>query len=189
MASIARLVWRWVAKLRAWEGAADADCLYPMLSAHELLGPEGKLHVIQSDASGDDGLGYFYGHYLDVDPHYTACRWGRGYLFEHSHDGELSAPLHYLQATNLSNCVLLWVTDCQAAVWSVNKGRCRDSRGLEILRALLQLCDDRRIVLVALWIPRERNLRADFLSHLAAQRGSDIVSGRMGDWDRLGRQP
>lgn len=161
------------------EEGTDADASYPMLSASVLLGTPGKLHVLQSDASGPDGFGYFYGPLGEANPEYYSRVWGDGYAFVTSHHGELSAPLHYLRHSSVSDCMLVWTTDCQAAVWSVCKGRCREDAGMARLRELLALCDERRVVLVAIWAPREVMERADHLSHLAARLGLTEARGRL----------
>ena len=71
----------------------------------------------------------------------------------------------------------MWVSDSESAVWSVNKGRCDEEMALPYLSNMLQLCDDRSIQLLALWVPREENQLADYLSHYAFLSDRDVVSG------------
>lgn len=174
------LVW-WVAVLSSWEDGGDAAATYPILSADEILNTPGRLHLLQSDASGPDGFGYFHGVPGDLNPRLYSRTWGDGYEFVTSHNGELSAPLCFVRREDVSNCVLVWTTDCQAAVWSVCKGRCREDAGMAQLRELLQLCDERRVTLMAVWMPREEMQRADLLSHLATRLGVPETWGRSTD--------
>ncbi len=51
-------------------------------------------------------------------------------------------------------------------MWSVLKGRCKEELALHTLEMILKGCDEKKLQLVALWIPREENLLADYLSHI-----------------------
>ena len=53
--------------------------------------------------------------------------------------------LHYLRLTTLRNAVVLWVTDCEAAMRSPNKGNCDDEIAPEHLREILGLADEKNI--------------------------------------------
>ena len=64
-----------------------------------------------------------------------------------------------------------------AAVWSVNKGRCKEELGLETLARILGLCDEYHVQILALWVPRELNKTADYLSHLANSLNRSEVRG------------
>ena len=85
--------------------------------------------------------------------------------------------------------MLIWVTDCPAAVWTVNKGRCYEELGLITLARILEKCDDHKIVLVALWVPRESNEYADYLSHLCHYVNRDEVRGRANELCTAGAYP
>ena len=74
-----------------------------------------------------------------------------------------------------SSCILLWVSDNQAAVYGVNKGTCRPEEGLAILSLILTRCDTLGIVLLAFWVPRELNRVSDYLSHLSVLIRSDVT--------------
>ena len=65
-----------------------------------------------------------------------------------------------------------------AAVWSVNKGRCRANLSAPTLEKILSTCDKHRIFLVLLWVPREENEVADYLSHLSYVMNRKEVRGR-----------
>lgn len=76
--------------------------------------------------------------------------------------------------------VLLWVTDSTSAALSVNKGNCRSLEGYEELEAVFSVCDAYGYELLAMWVPREDNVLADYLSHLSAMLGRSRASGRVG---------
>ena len=90
--------------------------------------------VLQSDASGIDGMGYFYGSLQDANPRYVSKLWGEGYEFRSSHNGELQCLKHFVSETSVRNVVLVWISDSLSGVWSVNKGVYHAEVGLETLR-------------------------------------------------------
>jgi hypothetical protein len=167
----------WHEVLSAWQRGGLSGLEFPILNAETALH---DLRVVQSDASGTDGHGYFYGRADEPDPQYVACQWGDTTIYS-SHQAELLSLLHYAESTADENCLLVWVSDSSSAVWSVNKGRCREDQGLEVLRRILELLDRRRITVVALWVPREENELADHLSHLALILHRDEARGRISE--------
>ncbi len=108
-----------------------------------------------------------------------SVRWNEDQQFLTSHHGELQAPLHFLRRGLISDVVLIWITDCLSAAWSINKGRCHAEISMAALEEILQLCDEQRVQLMALWVPREENAFADYLSHLSVYVGRQQVSGRL----------
>jgi hypothetical protein len=62
-------------------------------------------------------------------------------------------------------------------MWSVNKGRCFEPAGLVLVERILRLCDLYKLQIVALWVPREQNELADYLSHLSFLVDRDSVEG------------
>ncbi len=56
----------WIDLLQAWESGTSSGFEYTILSAEELLTNKESILVLQSDASGTDGFGYYYG-YSDSD--------------------------------------------------------------------------------------------------------------------------
>ncbi len=157
----------WVGKLEAWSTAGVSGIEYPIVSAEDLmLNPE-YISMVVSDASGPDGFGYYWGAIDDEDFSVYAKVWGGKYEFISSHTGELQALRHYLEFNFATGSkVLIWVTDCLSAMFTVNKGRCREESGLKVLEEILDLCDEYKVQLLALWVPRESNMISDFLSHL-----------------------
>ena len=166
----------WIGKLRIWSEGDLSQCEYPILSSSEILTDLTKLYVLQSDASGPDGIGYIHGAVDCDDPEYVSKVWGE-YVFEDSHDGELQALLDFVSETAKRNFILVWVTDSQSGFWSVNRGRCHEEKGRETLNNILELADNKRIWLVALWLPRELNLLPDYLSHLSSRLNRDEARG------------
>ena len=120
--------------------------------------------MVQSDASGVDGFGFFYGTIDDDNPSFVSRSFPATQSRRSSHALELAALASFLQFDATPNCLLVWVTDSSAGVWSVNKGRCHVE---EDLLQILTIADDRRIQLLALLVPREINQSADYLSHLS----------------------
>lgn len=98
-----------------------------------------------------------------------------------SHFAELRALQHYVTTTTESNKILLWVSDSQSAVYSVNNGSCHEQVSIDLLSSVLSSCDTKHIYIIALWIPREQNLLPDYLSHLAFYINSENTSGRISE--------
>ena len=73
----------------------------------------------------------------------------------------------------------------------MNKGSCMAFEDLEILTEIFRRADERGIYLVALWVPREENQFADFLSHLSSYStgrpvhgyASEFQEAAAGRWD------
>jgi len=111
---------------KEWESGQSPRLLaYPILNSFELLKDNwAQVHVIQSDAAGDDGFGYLptRGSHL-FEPSILIPAKDDVYIFETFHHGELAALLHFSRHRLNRSSLLLWITDCQAAAWSVNKSR------------------------------------------------------------------
>ncbi len=156
----------WIKVLDGWAKDQLNGNEYPILSSSRLRETPDLIHVLQSDASGTDGFGYTEGALSDEAPNFYASIWNDSYQFGTSHNGELQSLLHFVVSTEIRNKLLLWVSDCLSAVWSVLKGRCKEELALHTLEMILKGCDEKKLQLVALWIPREENLLADYLSHI-----------------------
>ena len=179
----------WIRQLDAWSGDERAGNEFPILSASELITREGAIEIIQSDASGPDGCGYLFGPLECSDPAYVSRRWrDEREAAEHSTYQELVALLERVQAKEASATLLIWVSDSGSAVYSINKGRAREARTFEIVSAILTECDLKGFQVVGLWVPRELNLIADHLSHLATRLNRDSVTGRLSEMDAEARQ-
>jgi hypothetical protein len=174
----------WIDVLQSWESGSSSGFEYPIISASEMLQNPKAVYILQSDASGSDGFGYFGGYLYEEETSFSSKRWNPDIhvIRGSSHVDELIALLDFLLSnTSLNEAILLWVSDSQAAVYSVIKGNCTNEGGYEILRQIFQICDSRKIQLAALWVPREQNTVADYLSHLAVYLNRDAVSGGNAD--------
>jgi hypothetical protein len=94
--------------------------------------------------------------------------------------GEIFALKDFLQTTLIEDKILVWVSDSLDAVYDVNKGRCGSEQDAETLRAIFYHCDKKRLQLIAIWVPRELNIMADYLSHLSTYINRDIC-GNLSD--------
>lgn len=169
----------WINLLQRWAEGSDSHLQYRILSASELLADPQSILIVQSDASGEDGLGYQWGFFRDTNPRYSSQQWPPEGPPGSSFVMELTALLHFLEVYGGThrNIVLLWVTDSTSAALAVNKSYCRDPAGRATLLSILQLCDDYHYELVALWVPREANQLSDYLSHLSAMHRREFASG------------
>ena len=174
----------------------ESNLEYPILSASVLLNDPMSIYVVQSDISGDDGLGYLHGYLNDDNPAFLSRTWSgeqssspanldsfspESMLYTTSHDSELKGLAHFLWHTKVSNTMLLWVIDSLSGAWSVNKGRCKEEAGLLTLAYIYARADELKILLVALWVPRDLNQMADYLSHLSAYLHRSEVRGCLRD--------
>jgi hypothetical protein len=178
---LADALW-WSNLLQSWAQAGHHGVEYHILSASELLIDPHSIYIMQSDASGTDGFGYFSGYYEDTELQYVSKRWSNSRVHWSasdfsSHSDELEALADFLVNCSISNCLLVWITDSQSAAFSVLKGSCHEPRGFALVTSILHLCDLLHLELVALWVPREENELADYLSHLAVYLHREVVSG------------
>jgi len=182
----------WIQQLEKWADERVSGSEYPIYNSSELLAQPNRLILLQSDASGldTDGFGYFTSGFseeeLAMSGHWYAQGWDGSYQFgDKSHVGEFMPLLHYMREADTSSCLLVWVTDCQAAFWSLNKGSCKDEVAFEVLREILQLADQKGKQIVSIWVPRERNEFADYLSHINRIFNTPHARGTIREGDRL----
>lgn len=171
-------IW-WIELLKVWEASERTGREYKIFSASELEAEPSLVYVLQSDAAGIDGIGYYHGCLEEEDPEYYSRPWADISEFKDSMHGELKALEHFVSTTDVSDKLLIWVSDALSAVWSINKGRCRDPYSLEVVASILTACDEKGLQLIALWVPRESNVLADYLSHLATHMNRSEVRGRL----------
>lgn len=173
----------WIRLLNSWEGDKEGGGEYRILSASEVLAKPDLLHIIQSDAAGEDGIGYVHGCYHDgAERKYGSMTWGAATPPSSSHAMELRALRCCLENAGIPRrpLVLLWITDSTSAALSVNKGNCQSPEGYDELEFIFGLCDAYGYELVAMWAPREENVLADYLSHLSALLCRPSIHGRVG---------
>lgn len=171
----------WIRLLTSWENDKSTDLVYRILSADALASDKESIYVVQSDASGVDGYGYFHSHLYSRNPEYVSKRWDGS--LRHANNSmyfELYALLDFLKETVISNRVLVWITDNESSTWGINKGNCKDPNSRILLAHILELCDLSRLQIIALWVPREQNQFADYLSHLSTYLDRSTVYGRLG---------
>lgn len=173
----------WIGTLVSWEAEDTSGLEYRILSAEVLQQDPEALYVVQSDASGSDGMGYHHGYASPgATRRYGSAQWGAEGVPTSSHAMELRALRVCLEREALPRhgLVLLWLTDSASAAMSVNKGNCANTEGLAELERILAVCDQRGYEILAAWIPREDNVLADYLSHLSALLAMDRVEGEVG---------
>jgi len=172
----------WISLLKSWEQDYPLGYEHNILSADELLNEPFHIYIIQSDASGTDGYGYYHSWLDEVDPHFVSKRWTETLDSSiHSMLFELYALEDFLRnECYCRKCILIWITDNEAASYSINKGNCRNPASHITLTNILYLCDIYSIEIVALWLPREENQLADYLSHLSTYINRDI-NGNLSD--------
>jgi len=176
----------WITLLDKWSEGEGLGIEYPILSSHQLKNDKSLTYIVQSDASGEDGFGYFHGPLDDDNPRYVSMQWAAEFQFVHSMHGELKALEHWaVNNGSVKGKMLVWVSDSLSAVWAVNKGRCHDAVSLGPLMSILDKCDECKNQLVALWLPREENEFADYLSHLASLLNRESIGGRCQDLDEI----
>ena len=180
---LADTVW-WSTLLQTWANSGHSGVEYKILSASELLLDPHSIHIMQSDASGTDGFGYFSGFYSDSELQYVSKCWPQSRVHWtasdfSSHADELEALADFLSNCSISNCLLVWITDSQSAAFSILKGSCHEPRGFALVTSILHTCDLLHLQLVALWIPRAENELADYLSHLAVYLHREVIVGSL----------
>jgi len=166
----------WLQLIDGWCNNRLAGIEYPIWSGADLLA-SGRTIVVQSDASGTDGVAYYTGGLDCIDPAFVARMWEPWEIYVSSMRSELIGLLDYMRNTNDRNYLLVWISDALAAVSAVNKGSCGAFEDLEIMTEIFRLADERGIYVVALWVPREENQFADFLSHLSSYTTGRPVHG------------
>ena len=83
-------------------------------------------------------------------------------------------------------CKLIWVSDSLSAVFSLNNGRATEERCQQLIEEILELCDVLKVQVVGLWVPREENELADYLSHLSTMLNRDSVGGTLSGLEAYG---
>jgi hypothetical protein len=174
----------WITLLQHWSLGDVSGNEYPILSSSFILKNLDSIVMVQSDMSGPDGLGYHTYNMAnpDTDISFFAIRWPDNFTPSSSMEGELLALEYFIRREGQSKyahqrCTILWVSDSLDAVWAVLKGRCKHPAPFAVLVNILEICDSARIQLLALWVPREQNTLADYLSHLCVLLNRDCVAG------------
>jgi hypothetical protein len=178
---------KWIGQLEVWTKGETSGSEMPLWTWDVIKSTPGCFRIIQSDSSGlfDHGFGYIKYLWEGFEPEdkhtgeYVAHRWDDEYDFVHSNHGELQPLLHHLCDTTFTDCLLLFLSDNESAVWGINKGACDNDESLQTLIRILELADSRRIQLLGLWLPREANTIPDYLSHLTNILATHHTRGRI----------
>lgn len=170
----------WISLLTSWEEESTNKLSFRIWSSSELRQPD-SIYLVQSDASGEDGCGFHHGYLGQSQQQYYTCRWAS--RPDHSYIAELEALhkalLHI--APSHPDRVLVWVSDCQSAVSTINNPKCNKEASYALLSSIFAVADQHHLILLAFWIPREENGLADYLSHLACLLNRDEISGAVQD--------
>ena len=176
----------WIARCKAWAAGISLPGAHPFVDIRHWNeeGPQSRpgISVFTSDASGvDDRGGFLHPLEDDSDPLFFSKKWGTSGVVHSSHFAEIMSlhDLLHSEAALPDGETLLWITDSLGAALSVNKGNCRAPWSYRLVRQIMARADLRQIGIVALWVPREHNEAADYLSHLATEIGRPEVSGRL----------
>ena len=169
----------WIAILLSWEDGQSSGLVFRIISSETLLSNPAAIYVIQSDASGTDGFGYFHSYLQSDSIHYVSKSWeqpledpNNSMLFE------LYALLDYLMTCTVRGLILIWINDNESSTWAINKGNCKNPASRIILIRILHYCDLYQLQILALWVPREQNTFADYLSHLSTYMDRTNVTGQ-----------
>jgi hypothetical protein len=170
----------WIDVLDKW-GRGDVDCRnIPILNAAVLKADPDLIQCTVGDASGPDGLGYYYGSLDDHNPTFVARQWLPEELFYSSTHAELKVLAERIaRLPDDSSCVMIWVTDSLAAAYMANKGTARTLHDTELLTKLFECADRKRVQIFAVWVSRDLNTFSDFLSHLAVLSNRSSMCGKV----------
>jgi hypothetical protein len=174
----------WTHVLTMWASDQVSGLEFPILNSSVFASDSYRVLSLMTDASGlqTDGFGGIWTWLCANDYTAFAVSWS---LYRqrasHSHGQELQALLYWLQHTVVRNILLIWVTDCASACWSINKGYCSCDASFDILRNIFKVADVYGISIVSLWVPREQIQLCDYLTHLTAITDRDILSGSLSE--------
>ncbi len=131
--------------------------MFRIISSETLLSNPTSIYLVQSDASGTDGFGYFH-YFLNSDEiQYVSKKPlddpNNSMLFE------LHALLDYLITCTIRGVILIWINDNEFSTWTNNKGNCKDPASRIALTRILHYCDLYHLQVLALWVPREQICR------------------------------
>lgn len=185
---LADLTWWHDAIFSPWSASEATNKEFKIMSISEFESDASLMQVVQSDASGLEGhgIGYIHGQVDDLDPAFVSESWPDGYTPPSSMAGELAGLAHYAAYHMPEGKCVVWVSDSLSGVMAINSGRATEPVCGNWVELVLERCDELSCQIVALWVPREQNELADFLSHYAHSLGRSYVSGRVSE---LGGRP
>ena len=133
---------------------------------------------IQQDA-GEEGLGYFSAL---MEEGFRRIRWYARTLettIETSSTFKELSTIHWAleNRSEWTNRLVVAVFDSSAAAFGVNNGGSSAPSCMELIERIYEICDERNITLVALWVPRAKNTFADMLTHLCIYNRTESAEG------------
>ena len=179
----------WSTVLSEWSNKRLSGREVPILSMTELKNTPNSIVYVQTDASGElsEGRGGFYGSIDENNPNYFSLSWNSDIDELHSSQfaelcGLRDCLLEFADTPLGVSCkLILWASDAQAGVFSVNSSIARSDPSFIIMSEILHICELRHWQIIATWIPRTSNTNADLLSHLAPILGLNRTSGKLSD--------
>ena len=124
MSLVTDLEW-WSKQLNIWSQANSPLGAYPLLTSDALYSiQDSPIMCVQTDASGVDGRGGYYGKLSAKRYHYWSYTWESQHasIMEVSMAAELYALLDYLTFHNDSSPLIIWLTDSASAALVILKG-------------------------------------------------------------------
>jgi hypothetical protein len=179
---LADLAW-WLAHLALWAQGTLTGAEYPIVNAATLALSPSAITVVVTDFSGTDGIGGISGLVGCPSSFFSRCL-ATHELGISSFHGELLGLMESLRRDSLDPnpppyrpILTIWVTDSQSAALAVNSGRCSTNTDLTLLSSIFDLAASFPRTILAIWVPRQDNIVADNLSHLASSLSVRSVSG------------
>jgi Reverse transcriptase (RNA-dependent DNA polymerase)/Reverse transcriptase-like len=164
----------WTMTLVAWKGSQLAQGnvrILPPSSADSYV-------YYQGDA-GDDGFGYFQLLPASRKVLWSAFAWpSDASVPASSTEKELCTLLSAVRSNlSWSDRVVVVVFDSAVAALAINNGSSPSPAVWLLVRDILSLADARNVSFAALWVPREQNTFADYLSHVCTLFRQDHAQG------------
>jgi hypothetical protein len=89
----------------------------------------------------------------------------------------LYALKDFLKFTKNKSVFLVWITDSLDGAYCVNRSKSTGVKTANLLRQIFYYCDIKLIQILAIWVPRDQNQIADYLSHLSFICNRDATNG------------
>jgi Reverse transcriptase (RNA-dependent DNA polymerase) len=164
----------WRATLIAWR---RSECV---LGNVRVIPKDAAEHLVyyQGDA-GDEGFGFFQLQRTEGHVEWAASSWPSGFMPDSSTEKELYTLLWALERnrSDWSNRVVVTIFDSADAALGINNGTSSSVGVWELIRRIFTLADELHVTFAALWVPRESNTFADFLTHACVMYREDHAEG------------
>ena len=155
----ASLAW-WKSTMVAWSSRHLVTSNVKVLPSESAS----DFYYYQGD-SGDDGMGYFHYPIRATKAHWYACPWV-DHVPSSSTEKELSTLLWAISShPEWSNHVVVAVFDSSASALAINNATTDSVECWGVLHQIYEIADRINVTLAALWVERESNTFADYLTH------------------------